>query len=564
MEWQHLLLSLKHSIISHQFIVACICVVTTTIFYFIFFTKNKQTKGNGRVNRRKIAVTRKKCCKSCGKITGKNRHRCESQLVGDPDRDVDLIERESKIKNSASSVASSGASICSGCSEASLDEEGDMSKSQVRRWLNEKEPHGAMVDWMKQDAIRRGVALSDGRSQRSDTALSSKIINQVVYKGKRIKQRMRGIVNHTQAKKDYMVGYLLKCRRKRKGATWNFRRFFQSEQQESKPTTTTKRWQRRYFELPGIQNKNETNFRGVDSYVLRYFSDQNQFESNPGNPRGVIDLRQIESIRIELSTQTLHLVPKKELRGNKDVGVYAICAESKDSLNSWYKILDTRVKMMVSDGSCDSNDIVSISPSSSPSSSPTKMLLDEKKENKEEKAEDEEEEDTKNQETYDEENEIEKVIAKHLLKQKEIERLREILRILREDKTQPHDADTVLRLLRCDNNPYDTLPFICQRFLRGRKFNVKKALKTMHEDVTWRVEENIKELMHGGLDVREILGCNPAVVFNRHPVVVSGHDRGGRVVVYVCFLLVEDLFLSFSTHTHTHTQHNTTQIQIYG
>ena len=59
----------------------------------------------------------------------------------------------------------------------------------------------------------------------------------------------------------------------------------------------------------------------------------------------------------------------------------------------------------------------------------------------------------------------------------------------------------------------------------------------MHEDIQWREEENIKELMHGGLEVRKILGCNPAVVFNRHPVVVCGHDREGRVVVYVTFFV---------------------------
>ena len=38
-----------------------------------------------------------------------------------------------------------------------MDEDGDMSKSQIRRWLSEEEPHGAMVDWMKADMIRRGV-----------------------------------------------------------------------------------------------------------------------------------------------------------------------------------------------------------------------------------------------------------------------------------------------------------------------------------------------------------------------------------------------------------------------
>ncbi len=157
-----------------------------------------------------------------------------------------------------------------------------------------------------------------------------------------------------------------------------------------------------------------------------------------------------------------------------------------------------------------------------------------------EQKEEEEEEEKKGTTSaeYDEEIEIEKVVKEHSLKPKEVQRLREILQILHQDKTQAHDAETVLKSLRCDNNPYDTLPFICQRFLRGRKFNVQKALKTMHEDVQWREEENIKELMHGGLEVRKILGCDPAVVFNRHPVVVCGHDREGRVVVYVVFLYV--------------------------
>lgn len=171
------------------------------------------------------------------------------------------------------------------------------------------------------------------------------------------------------------------------------------------------------------------------------------------------------------------------------------------------------------------------------SSSPPPTASSPTSEQKEEEEEEEEKKGTTSAE-YDEETEIEKVVKKHSLKPKEVQRLREILQILHQDKTQAHDAETVLKSLRCDNNPYDTLPFICQRFLRGRKFNVQKALKTMHEDVQWREEENIKELMHGGLEVRKILGCDPAVVFNRHPVVVCGHDREGRVVVYVVFLSV--------------------------
>ena len=177
----------------------------------------------------------------------------------------------------------------------------------------------------------------------------------------------------------------------------------------------------------------------------------------------------------------------------------------------------------------------------------------------EQKEEDEEEEEKKGTTSaeYDEETEIEKVVKKHSLKPKEVQRLREILQIFHQDTTQAHDAETVVKSLRCDNNPYDTLPFICQRFLRGRKFNVQKALKTMHEDVQWREEENIKELMHGGLEVRKILGCDPAVVFNRHPVVVCGHDREGRVVVYVAFFFCPQRITKILTSTNK-------QIQIHG
>ena len=179
-------------------------------------------------------------------------------------------------------------------------------------------------------------------------------------------------------------------------------------------------------------------------------------------------------------------------------------------------------------------------------------------EQKEEEDEDDEKKGTTSAE-YDEEMEIEKVVKKHSLKPKEVQRLREILHILHQDKSQAHNAETVMKSLRCDNNPYDTLPFICQRFLRGRKFNVQKALKTMHEDIQWREEENIKELMHGGLEVRKILGCDPAVVFNRHPVVVCGHDREGRVVVYVTFF-----FVSVHTTTTTEQLNHRKQIQIHG
>ena len=204
-----------------------------------------------------------------------------------------------------------------------MDEDGDMSKSQIRRWLSEEEPHGAMVDWMKADMIRRGVALSDARSQRSDTALSSKIIHQIVYKGRRIEANMRGMIHDPRREKGYMVGYLLKRKRKRGGSKWSLRNFFRQgdEEKVGSTTNTSKRWQRRYFELPG---EGDDHFRDVAPYALRYFSDRKRFESNPGNPRGVIDLRKIESIRTDVLTMSLYLVPKQILRSKKDLGVYVL------------------------------------------------------------------------------------------------------------------------------------------------------------------------------------------------------------------------------------------------
>ena len=486
---------------------------------YIFRQRSLRSSKKGKEISKKKKLKRR-TCKSCGKICSSSQGCIQKkEFLGDPDCDDEPVVTSSRRRMSSalSTTSSGGASVCSGCSEASMDN--DMSKSQIRSWLNEEEPHGAMVDWMKSDMMRRGVALSDARSQRSDTALSSKILHRIVYKGRRIEANMRGIIHDPSQEKGYMVGYLLKRKRKRGGSKWSLRNLFRGEdEKEEEPTTTSKRWQRRYFELPG--ESRDDNFRDVAPYALRYFSDRKRFESNPGNPRGVIDLRQIESIRIDILTMGIYLVPK--IKAKKDLGVYAIRAESESMLKRWSEILEHRVKTLQK--YLDRTQMSS-SPTPLP---PVASLVAEQKEEEEV----EEKKGTSSAE-YDEEIEIEKVVKKHSLKSKEVERLREILYILHHDKTQAHNAETVLKSLRCDNNPYDTLPFICQRFLRGRKFNVQKALKTMHEDVQWREEENIKELMHGGLDVRTILGCNPAVVFNRHPVVVSGQDREGRVVVYV-------------------------------
>ena len=122
-------------------------------------------------------------------------------------------------------------------------------------------------------------------------------------------------------------------------------------------------------------------------------------------------------------------------------------------LKRWGETLERRVKTLRRERH---NTGISSSPPPT-ASSPTS-------EQKEEEDEEEEEKKGTTSAEYDEETEIEKVVKKHSLKPKEVQRLREILQILHQDKTQAHDAETVLKSLRCDNNPYDTLPFICQRF----------------------------------------------------------------------------------------------------
>ena len=150
-----------------QFLILClVCCVSLYIF-------RRSSKGGKEISKKKLKRSTR-TCKSCGKISTCSSRGCtQKEFLGDPDCDdepvVTKISSRRRMSSALSTTSSGGASVCSGCSEASMDN--DMSKSQIRSWLNEEEPHGAMVDWMKSDMMRRGVALSDARSQRSDTAL---------------------------------------------------------------------------------------------------------------------------------------------------------------------------------------------------------------------------------------------------------------------------------------------------------------------------------------------------------------------------------------------------------
>lgn len=97
--------------------------------------------------------------------------------------------------------------------------------------------------------------------------------------------------------------------------------------------------------------------------------------------------------------------------------------------------------------------------------------------------------------------------------------------------------ELILDYLGCDRNPYDTLPFICQRFLRGRNFSSTEAMKAIRFAVSWNGEVDIEDLRnYDGVDentmMRNVLECDPEQIVSRNPVAVCGEDMDGRPVCY--------------------------------
>ncbi|CAM9135726.1 unnamed protein product, partial [Choristocarpus tenellus] len=67
------------------------------------------------------------------------------------------------------------------------------------------------------------------------------------------------------------------------------------------------------------------------------------------------------------------------------------------------------------------------------------------------------------------------------------------------------------------------------RFLRANDFIVPKALSQLEENVIYRSEHDVGELVRSSM--REILGCDPDKVNRYYPRWLLGHDRLGRPVL---------------------------------
>lgn len=68
------------------------------------------------------------------------------------------------------------------------------------------------------------------------------------------------------------------------------------------------------------------------------------------------------------------------------------------------------------------------------------------------------------------------------------------------------------------------------RFLRARKFNVDNAFDLLTADMTWRSEDGRLDL--NKKSAREILGCDPLLIYQYFPNWLQGIDKEGRPVSY--------------------------------
>lgn len=81
--------------------------------------------------------------------------------------------------------------------------------------------------------------------------------------------------------------------------------------------------------------------------------------------------------------------------------------------------------------------------------------------------------------------------------------------------------------LTSDDEP---LFFKLLRFLRARKFHVDHAFDLLAADVAWRAEGGRSELYK--LSAREVLGCDPLLIYQYFPTWLQGVDKEGRPVSY--------------------------------
>eukprot|EP00939_MAST-03C_sp_MAST-3C-sp1_P003232 g3232.t1 len=622
-----------------------ICVGSLAVFIFLFVTKMARRNCSDDTNvgskiTSNLGKKKTPSCRVCGKEkcrekarypftilrtddyenidTENNKYNNSKSRAEDPSakgEDIDEMdertvrkryrEHQRKYADSVSSFGG-GASTCSGCSEVStssstggsIDSNGEVSISVMREWLKSQDDDdgggggdasGAMVSWMKREMRKKG---KEAGIASLPPLLARDLAKALILKGPRLTVSMCGLEGRHCS--SIASGYLWK--RRRKTQRWRIDRFFSKNRDatatvEQASVHDSKVWQRRYFELAG-----ETNCSKVSPFYLRYFSSRSACEDRPHRPRGVINLRQIDSVVVSTDGITLHLHLRSDDAAsagrNRDAeaAVWLLRAHRPDDAKLWADALKTRVvaldrtqkrtqkrtKRSVASASSSAASAAVVSPAFLSSSSKTSedlkipaRRIDEERSRRLLWAKDRDEE------------QIELVRKKHCLDARQLSLLREMIRKLREaDETRSNSSSStadeiisetmslgqIVGAVACDNNPYDTLPFICQRYLRGRKFDVHFAIETMRKNAQWRMEENISELMHGGLAVERILGCDPDVVFRRHPILISGHDRDGRVCVFkymgkktVFKAMMKqcplDSLLRFHIHTTEHTMY---------
>jgi hypothetical protein len=119
------------------------------------------------------------------------------------------------------------------------------------------------------------------------------------------------------------------------------------------------------------------------------------------------------------------------------------------------------------------------------------------------------------------------VTVKHNLNEKEQDALRELITIVNSDietvslkngVTVHLNKSTIRSILSCNENPYDTIEFVCQRYLRGRNFVPNKALAAMLQSIRWSLDNDITKLRDPRTRLEDILECDPELVTSRHPV----------------------------------------------
>lgn len=119
---------------------------------------------------------------------------------------------------------------------------------------------------------------------------------------------------------------------------------------------------------------------------------------------------------------------------------------------------------------------------------------------------------------------IEHVASVHGLTENQVDELREMLRLAREEE---------LDLTSFAASKYETAAFYCQRFLRARSFKAKDALDMLRADLRWRKEYGIKQLVQQ--EPADFCGCDPRLLFASLPILSYGVDMRGRPVIYKHF-----------------------------